>query len=203
MGTSDKASVFDSYHIDINLDVPKSSDDSTSVVNEKTIIAADVQGKNVHILQTDPGATAPKEGFIIGDNEYKMVDGKPQAMMGQIALSWAMWPLQVVMPYAYAAYFAQKTGTDSIDGRAADVYSFDSANADAASSSMMSSFGFGDMTTGKGTVWIDQKTGGMLKLEMTYTDNVNDNDQKLIGTGTGIITIEVSKVNQVEVTSPE
>lgn len=202
LGSSDKPGVFDSYHIELSLDIPQLSDDSTSVVNEKTLISADVAGKDVHIIQTDPGATASKEGFIIGDKEYKMIDGKPEEMMGQIALGWAMWPLQVVMPYAYAASFAQKTGTDSIDGRVADVYSFDAANADAASKSIMESFGLSGMTNGKGTVWIDQATGAMLKLDMTYTETLSDNDQKEVGSGTGAITIEISKVDQVTVTSP-
>lgn len=202
LGSSDKPGVFDSYHIELSLDIPQLNDDSTSVVNEKTLISADVAGKDVHIIQTDPGATETKEGFIIGDKEYKMIDGKPQEMMGQIALGWAMWPLQVVMPYAYAASFAQKSGTDTIDGRTADVYSFDAANADAASKSMMESFGLSGMTNGKGTVWIDQATGAMLKLDMTYSESITDNDQKEVGTGTGNITIELTKVNQVTVTSP-
>jgi hypothetical protein len=202
LGSSDKPSVFDSYHIELSLDIPQLSDDSTSVVNEKTLISADLAGKDIHIIQTDPGATESKEGFIVGDKEYKMIDGKPQEMMGQIALGWAMWPLQVVMPYAYAASFAQKTGTDTIDGRAADVYSFDAANADAASKAMMDSFGLNGMTNGKGSVWIDQATGAMLKLEMTYSETITDNDQKEVGSGTGNITIEISKVNQVTVTSP-
>ncbi len=202
LGSSDEPGVFDSYHIELNLDIPELSDDNTAVVNSKTLISADVQGKDVHIIQTDPGASESKEGFIIGDKEYKMIDGQPQEMMGQIAMGWAMWPLQVIMPYAYSAYFAQKTGTDSVDGRPADVYSFDSANASQASDSMMDSFGFGDMATGQGTVWIDQETGAMLKLDLTYTDTITDYDQNEIGPGTGHITLEISKVGQVTVTSP-
>ena len=203
MGSDSEASVFSSYHIDVNLDIPQLNDDSTAVVNQKTLIAADVEGKNIHILQTDPGASAQKEGYIIGDKEYKIVDGKPQEMMGQIALSWAMWPLHVVMPYAYASYWAKASGSDTLDGRKADVYDFDSSKADAASNSAMSAMGMEAMTQGKGTVWIDHETGGMLKLNMTYTENVTDSNQKVVGPGTGTITLEVSKVNQVKVTSPQ
>jgi hypothetical protein len=53
------------------------SDDGTSVVNQKTQISADVADKDIHILQTDPGATDQKEGFIIGDQDFKMVGGMP------------------------------------------------------------------------------------------------------------------------------
>jgi precorrin-6B methylase 2 len=42
----------------------------------------------------------------------------------------------------------------------------------------------------------------MLKLDMTYTETLSDNDQKEVGSGTGAITIEISKVDQVTVTSP-
>jgi hypothetical protein len=202
LGSSEKPGVFDSYHIELTLDTPQLNDDSTAVVNETTVISADVQGKDVHILQTDPGTTTLKEGFIIGDKEYKMVDGKPQEMMGQIALGWAMWPLQVIMPYAYVANFARQTGADTLDGRAVDIYTFDSANADTASNSMMDSFGLSGMTTGKGTVWIDKVTGAMLKLEMSYTSDFKDNDQKLIGSGTGTIALQITNVNKVTVSSP-
>ena len=202
LGSTSTPSVFSSYHIDINLDVPQLSDDSSSVVNKATVISADVQGANVHIIQTDPGATASKEGYIIGDKEYKIIDGKPEEMRGQIALGWAMWPLQVIMPYAYAAYFGKQTGTETLDGRNALVYKFDSANTDSASSSVMDSFGLSGMTTGKGTVWIDQETGGMIKLAMTYSEELKDSDQKTIGPGTGNLSLEVTKVNQVEVVYP-
>jgi hypothetical protein len=114
-----------------------------------------------------------------------------------------MWPLHVVMPYAYASYWAKASGSDTLDGRKADVYDFDSSKADAASNSAMSAMGMEAMTQGKGTVWIDHETGGMLKLNMTYTENVTDSNQKVVGPGTGTITLEVSKVNQVKVTSPQ
>jgi len=203
LGSDSTPSVFDSYHIDVNLNTPQLNDDNTKVVNENTIIAADVAGKDIHILQTDPGATTQKEGFIIGEKEYKMVGGAPQEMMGQIALSWAMWPLQVVLNYAYPVYWAKKTGTDSIDGHNADVYTFDSADASKASDAAMSAMGAGDLTAGKGSVWIDQKTGAMLKLDMTYSKSVKDNNQKEIGSGSGSIKIEITKVGQVTVTPPK
>ena len=202
LGSESTPSVFSSYHIELTFDSPKASDDQTSVINETTQISADVEGSNVHILQVDPGETAQKEGFIIGDKEYKIVDGAPQEMMGQIALSWAMWPMNVVLAYSYPVSFAKKTGTDTIDGRAADVYTFDNSDSNAASDAAMSSMGLGDLTTGKGTVWIDQETGAMLKLDMTYSEQITDNDQKNIGTGNGSIKLEISKVNQTTVTSP-
>lgn len=202
MGSDSKPSVFPSYHLEATMDTPTLSDDQTTIVNETTQMSVDVAGSDVHILQIDPGETAQKEGYIIGDKEYKIVDGAPQEMDGQIALSWAMWQLKVVGYYAYPAYFAKKSGTDTIDGRAADVYTFDNSDTNAASDAALNTMGVGDMGTGTGTVWIDKETGGMLKLDMTYTSTITDTDQKEIGKGSGSIKLEISKVGQVTVTSP-
>lgn len=205
-GTTDTPSVFDSYHLEMVLDSPKANDDSTAVVNEKISISADVAGKNVHIFQIDPGMTDPKEGYIIGDTdkEYKLVDGAWQETMGQIALAWAMWPLQIVMPYAYTtSVYAGKLGTEEVDGRAATAYELDTSKGDPAVAAGMKAFGLGNFT-GTGKVWIDKETGALLKLQLNYTEDVYNSDASaVIGSGTGTITMEVSKVGQVTVTSPQ
>ncbi len=174
LGTTDKPGVFASFHIELSLDTPPLNDDNSAVVNQVTKISADVEGKNVHILQTDPGAAESKEGFIIGDTEYKLVNGEKQDTLGSIGLSWALWPLKVILPYAWASNCAKKTGTDTIGGRAADVYTFDSGNAFTA----------------------------MLKLEMAYAETPNDNAGKEIGSGNGNIQLEISQVNQIRVVEP-
>lgn len=199
LGSTEKPSVFSSYHMELTLDTPQLNDDSTAVVNGTTQISADVAGENVHIVQVDPGATESKEGFIIGDTEYKLVDGEKQDTMGFIALSWAMWPLQVIIPYAYASNWARKTGSETIDGRRADIYTFDSTDSSVASQAVMESAGLSGMTNANGTVWIDQETGAMLKLQMTYTETLSDSDGKQIGSGTGNVALEITKVNQTQV----
>ncbi|MBA4385684.1 MAG: hypothetical protein C0410_13175 [Anaerolinea sp.] len=206
LGTTDTPSVFESYHLEMVLDTPQANDDYTAVVNEKVSISADVAGKNVHILQIDPGETTPKEGYIISDTdkEYKLVDGVWQEMMGQIALGWAMWPMQVVMPYAYTtSVYAGKLDIEEVDGRKAIAYELDTAKADAALLASMKAFGLGEFT-GTGKVWIDKETGALLKLQLDYTQDVYNADASaVVAPGTGSITMEVSKVNQVTVTSPQ
>lgn len=205
MGTTDEASAFDSYHIELVLDTPQANDDNTALVNETVTISADVAGKNVHIYQVDPGMTEAKEGYIIGeaDKEYKLVDGAWEETMGNIALSWAMWPLQVVMPYGYAsALYANKTGSEEINGRQATVYELDTSKADAAVVAGMEAWGVGDMSA-KGQVWIDKETGAMLKLVLDYTSEITSLDGSVnLGEGSGHITLEISKVGEVTVTSP-
>lgn len=206
LGTTDTPSVFESYHLEMVLDSPKANDDYTAVVNEKISISADVAGKNIHILQTDPGDTTPKEGYIIGDTdkEYKLVDGTWQEMMGQIALGWAMWPMQVVMPYAYStSVYADKLANEEVDGRTAKTYKLDTTKADPALLASMKAFGLGEFT-GYGKVWIDKETGALLKLQLDYTEDIFNGDASaVVAPGTGSITMEVSKVGQVTVTSPQ
>jgi hypothetical protein len=202
LGSTDKPSVFSSYHMELSLDTPQMNDDNTAVVNQVTKISADVAGDNIHIVQLDPGATETKEGYIIGDSEYKMVNGEKQDTMGMIGLGWAMWPLQVVIPYAWAANYNTKTGSETLDGRSADVYAFDSAKAPAAVQAALKSAGLTGMTSASGTVWIDKETGGMLKLEMTYVETLSDNDGKEIGSGTGNVSLELSQVNTATVVEP-
>lgn len=206
LGTTDAASVFDSYHIEMVLDTPQANDDDTAVVNEIISISADVDGKNVHIFQIDPGMTDAKEGYIIGDNdtEFKLVDGNWEETMGQIALSWAMWPLQVVMPYAYTtALYTSKLGNDEINGRDAIHYELDTTKADPTLVAGMEAWGISNMT-GIGQVWIDKQTGAMLKLDLEYTYDIKNGDlSKVIAPGTGHITIEISQIGEVSVTSPK
>lgn len=206
LGTTDSPSVFDSYHMEMTLDTPKANEDDTAVVNEAITISADVAEKNVHIFQVDPGETEAKEGYIIGDQdkEYKLIDGNWEETMGTIALAWAMWPLQVVMPYAYTtALYANKTGSEDLNGRSADVYELDTTKADPSVIAGMAAWGISNMTS-TGQVWTDKETGAMLKLNLTYTYDITSADTTTtIGPGTGHITIEISQVNQVIVTSPK
>ena len=205
MGTTDEPSAFDSFHIELVLDTPQANDDNTALVNETVTISADVAGKNVHIYQVDPGMTEAKEGYILGDadKEYKLVDGAWEETMGNIALSWALWPLQVVMPYGYAsALYSNKIGSEEINGRQANVYELDTSKADAAVVASMETWGVGGMSA-KGQVWIDKETGAMIKLVLDYTSEIKSLDGNInLGEGNGHIELEISKVGEVTVTSP-
>ena len=133
IGTDAKPGGFPSYHTELTFALPKSNPDFSAVVNEVTKISADVQGENIHIFRIDPGTTIPEEGFVIGDTgkEYKMVDGLPEATLGQVALNWSFWKLKVVAPFAAGvSLHADKTGEETVNGRTAIVYSFDSTQGD-------------------------------------------------------------------------
>ncbi len=204
LGTTEEPGVFDSYHIEIVLNTPQANEDDSAVIVPELKISADVAGEDVHIFQVDPGTTEAKEGYILTsqDAEYKLVDGAWQPMMGQIALGWAMWPLQVIAPYAtVSSLYAGKIGSEDVNGRPAFVYELDTSKADPSTLAAMQAIGVN--TTGRGTLWIDKETGAMLKLDLEYVDEVHNSDySKVIGEGTGHIYIELSQIGEVTVTSP-
>ncbi len=207
IGSDSKPGVFPSYHIELTFDLPKPNPDFSAVANEVTKISADVQGENIHIFRIDPGTTIPEEGFVIGDTgkEYKMVDGSPEATLGQVALNWSFWKLKVVAPFAAGvSLHADKTGEETVNGRTATVYSFDSSKGDSgAIAAIMSKPGSIGLYQSKGTLWVDKETGGMLKLTLDYVTGVPDKDStKAIGEGTGHIELEISQIGQVTVVSP-
>jgi hypothetical protein len=207
IGTDSKPSVFPSYRIELTFDLPKSNADFSAVVNEATKISADVQGENIHIFRIDPGTTIPEEVFIIGDTgkEYKVMDGSPEATLGQAALNWSFWKLKVVAPYAAGvSLHTGKTGEETVNGRSAVRYDFDSSKGDpGAIAAIMSKPGSIGFSQSKGTVWIDKETGGMLKLTLDYVTGVPDKDAtKAIGEGTGHIELEIMQIGQVTVVSP-
>ncbi len=191
----------------MTLDLPKPNPDFSAVDNEKTKISADVQGKNIHIFLTDPGMTIPEEGFIIGDTgkEYKIINGSPEATLGQVALNWSFWKLKVVTPFASGvSLHAEKTGEETLNGRSAVRYDFDSSKGDpGAIAAVMSKPGSIGFSQSKGTLWVDKETGALLKLTLDYVTGVPNKDAtKAIGEGTGHIELEISQIGQVSVVSP-
>jgi len=204
IGTKDRASVFTSYHLESTLTAPQASDDGTSVVESTMVVKADVQGSNVHLFYTAAGSTKTSEGYIVGDKEYRMTNGKPEEMMGQIALSWAGWHLGATFPFSAVGALATLTGTDTVDGRAADVYSVDSSTIDPATLESFKTLGMFPIDSIKGSIWIDQQTGGALKAMVDYTEDIsNTQTDKVIGVGSGHLDLLITQVGQVSVQAPE
>jgi len=203
IGTADRPSVYSSYHLESYLESPRLNDDNTAVVINKTKLSAEVQGKNIHLFYTPQGADQAKEGYLIGIKEYRVTNGKPEEMIGQIGLSWAGWHLSATFPFAAGASIATKTGTETLDGRQADVYTVDSAKVSPAVMEGFRTMGMFPLNTIKGTIWIDQKTGGALKANIDYEMDVVDNQMdKTVGTGKGHLDLAITQIDQVTVQAP-
>ena len=202
MGSDSKPGVFASYHLEADLSLPGLNTNGDGIEVAKSSVSADVEGKNIHLVMSDSDG-AGREGYIIGDKEYKMVNGSPTEMMGQIALSWAVWPLKVVIPLAGTATFAVPNGNDTLSGRAVEVYAIDSAGYDPATFKQLQDSGMFPYTAAKGTVWIDHETGGLMKADLTYQENIYDSAGKLLGNEAGAIKLEISNIGAVSVTAPK
>jgi hypothetical protein len=200
-GTPDAPSVFPSYHLEISLDGPALSDDWESVVQEARGLKANVEGDKVYVDFSNQGQPF-KEGYLIGEDEYLVKDGIAQpAAVGEISLPWAFWPLDVVPIFAASVIVSEKTGTDTVNGRKADVYAVDTA-ANPAQLATLVSMGLAYQSF-KGTIWIDQETGGLLKTAMDFSMDVYNNDlSKVLGSGVGRLDLEVSNIGSTSVNLP-
>ena len=120
-----------------------------------------------------------------------------------MGLTWAFMPLSVGIPLAVAATGPTSQGGESIDGRAAEKYGVDSANAPPGVIGMLG--GILNITASRGTVWVDQETGSLLKALLDYEQKFPDPEdpETVLGTGSGQVEVLVTRVGQVTVQLPE
>jgi len=200
-GTQSRPSVYPSYHIEVRLNMPALSEAGKSVIVKARKLTADVQGRNIHVFynyQSDP----TMEGYLIGDQEYQVTDGKPQEVgVSPISTRWAMWPLDVVAIFAPSAIISQKSGADELEGRPADVYTADTV-ANPIQLQTLNTIGT-TLKLFKGTIWIDKQTGGLLQTSMDYQMDISSLDGSMIvGTGDGHLELAISKIGQATVSLP-
>lgn len=203
-----------SYHIEVSGSEPVLNQDTKKVETETYSLKADVSGEDVHMTQTiTTGSQAAKttEGYIIGGGmakseaggkEYETVAGKTQESFW-VSLTWVTFPLRLIAPLTIAATGSSAQGEETIDGRAAEKYGVDSANAPAGVMGILSAMF--TVTSSKGTVWVDKQTGALLKATLDFQQNEVDppGSGTVVGTGSGHIEISVTKVGQVSVALPK
>ena len=186
------------------------------VANQGFTLKADKSGSDLYLLYTtdklgDKAATKT-EGYSINGGlggkdgtgkEYVLEAGKLTESLGAISMTWVFFPLKVVLPLAIAAMGSSAQGTESLDGRQADKFGVDTANAPAGTMGALGSFL--SVTSAKGTVWIDKETGALLKCNLDYTQDLVDppGSQTVVGKGNGHIELNVTKVNNTTVTLPK
>jgi hypothetical protein len=187
-----------SYHLEAYHRAPSWE---SGLVYYEDLMSTDVEGENIHFTDrvTSPGGgTATTEAYLIGDDTYEVLNSVVQPPGTSISsLNWLLWPLDTLVVMGTAANGAEAAGTEVLDGRIADVFIIDSDQAAGAIAGTALS-----VTAARGTVWVDQETGALLKAELDYTAEVKDNDGNVKGSGTGRLEIDVTQVNQVTVTLP-
>ncbi len=199
LGSDATPSVFPSYHLELATSSPYWA--ATKVAIEKSAISADVAGRNVHFTSRDTkaGRTTTSEIYTIDGKSYAVVKGKVTEGADMEALAWTMWPLDVVVALGIGSFGTTPGGTATLDGRTAEVYAIEGSLADD-TTGMWSSFGF-PITSARGTVWVDQATGGLLKVVVDYQTDVKEGTVRK-GSGAGHIEVVVGRVGTVSVALP-
>ncbi len=204
-GSEETPSVFSSYHIEINSTSPSWDDEADEVKIRTSEIKADVEGDKVHLITSEGSGddAETSEGYLVGEEQYEVVDGQVQESLW-LGLSWAMWPLEPTIILSLAATGTSPAGSEAIDGRTADAFTVDMANADPAVLEAIQGFIGKGVTVAKGQVWVDQETGALLKMVLDFEQDLTlPGEEEVKGHGAGHIEIAVSQVNSVTVEVPE
>ena len=212
----DDTPAFKSFHIEASGTDPSWDQQGKKVANQGFTLKADVAGADLYLLYTtektaDKAATTT-EGYSINGGlgskdgtgkEYVLQAGKLTESLGAVSMTWVFFPLKVVVPLAIAALGSSAQGTETLDGRQAEKFAVDSANAPAGT--MLALGGLLSVTSAKGTVWIDKETGALLKCNLDYSQDFVDppGSKTVAGKGSGHIELIVTKVNNTSVVLPK
>ncbi len=197
-----KASVLPSFHLVVQHQAPIWT--GSSVGQSHDTLIADVEGSNVHFRDeviSDSGSQTTEEAYLIDGQEYVVENGSVSPGIGMSGLTWAMWPMDPVAILAASLGGATLTGTETLDGRTAEVYSVSGSGLSQASGGMGGGLVL-PVTSAEGTVWVDQQTGALLRAVLDYEVDVKDADGNVQGTGSGHLEIRVDQVGQVKVSLP-
>ena len=198
--------VLDSYHLEASGVRPGYDTSTKKVESQDFTLKADVSGDDIYLISTTKGAQGKTtEGYIMDSNSkdqtkgYVVKNGKLEEDLF-LPLSWAMLPLDYGMPLIFAAMGPSPAGSESVDGRAADKFNVDVANAPAGAAGALKGMGI-IVYSSKGTVWVDKETGALLKMAIDYEKDVQDSG-KVVGKGSGHIDLAVTQVGKVSVKLP-
>jgi hypothetical protein len=165
-----------------------------------TTVDAEVEGLNYHYRTASGGVT--KEAIFLDGLDYEVVEGKARPGSAILETAWMLWQLDPLTILSSAAMAAPKaeSGT-TFEGRPVDVFTVDSAGST-----------LPDMSGGllplviqsmKGTIWIDQATGALLRADLEFDCAVRQpGETEPSVTGKGEFHLAVSRIGQVTVSLP-
>lgn len=202
LGSDSEPSVLASYHLEASHQAPVWT--GSSIGQQQDTLEADVQAANIHFkhqVVSAGGSASTEEAYLMGPDEYRVENGTVRPGIGMARLTWAMWPLDPTAVLSAGVSGAALTGTETLDGRTAEVYTL------AGSGMALPGGGLGagmilPVTSATGNVWVDQQTGALLKAVLDYQADVMDADGQSHGTGNGHLEILVTRIGQVEVSLP-
>lgn len=203
IGQDPEPSVFSSYHMESHQLSPRWDEQTGSVIVPENWLNVDVQGKNIHFINTDKsvdGTLSPSEVYLTGDKEYIMQNGLPTEGLGLASLTWIMWPLDPLMLLGIGSSKADPGGTEILDGRSTEIYQLSGTTADDLTG-LYSGLGF-LVTSMDGKVWVDSQTGALLKARINYDADIKDSNSTIQDSRSGLLELTVTQVNTVTVNLP-
>ncbi len=178
-----------SFHLAADMQAPSWNASTNSVSRTDTTVSADVVGADVHLTvasSVDGGPVQTLDGIL--DDGQEVPD-----VQGQLLLAWASWALEPGLALATASTGASLERTDQLEGRVVEVYTLDTDQAVPQALEAVRSFT--GISRAQGTAWVDQETGALLRLTLDYeTEFREPAGGDLLGTGTGRVEIEVSRI---------
>lgn len=206
-----KPPVLGSYHLEMAGSGPVWSSKTNAASTESFTVKADVQGDNIHLVKTTTeGDAAPVtlDAYIMqgglgnsdgGGKEFQVTDGVLKPGFG-MEIAWVSLPLELLGATAIGGAGATAQGQESVNGRTADKFDI---NSDKVPAGVMAILG-SNIDKLRGTVWVDQQTGALLKLNADYELSVSKmGSQEVAGKGPRHVELVVSNVGSTTVTLPQ
>jgi hypothetical protein len=189
LGSAETPGALPSYAMVVDLEWPASSG---KIV---THLEAEVEGLNNHYVHTSGGETT--EAMLFEGKEYEISGGV--AELGSIGLrtDWILWQtdwLKVLMAAGLANPKAEPGTT--LEGRAVEVYSVDGTDLPDMTGGILPV----QITAMRGTIWVDQVTGALLKADLTFDADVKKSGQTEPAHDTGKFLLVVSRIGKVKIT---
>jgi hypothetical protein len=187
-GSAETPGALPSYAMALDLELPAASG---KIV---THTEAEVEGLNIHYIHTDAGKTT--EAMLFEGKEYEISGGKAEAGSIGLRTDWILWQsdlLKVLMAAGLANPKAEPGTT--LEGRAVEVYSVDGTDLPDMTGGILPV----QITAMRGTIWVDQATGALLKADLTFEADVKKKGQTEPAHDTGKMLLVVSRIGKVKV----
>lgn len=196
----DEGTVLGSLHLEISATEPSWDFNTNQVMTRNWTLSADIQGDDWYLILNSDGEVT--EGWYMDATSDSPMGYGPD---GQESFFVPLAFISVIgptIPLVWAATGPTPQGVEVVEGRTAEKYGVDSANAPAGVLELLQ--GFLTLNYSRGTVWVDSQTGALLKAVLDYEQFFTDpeNPETVVGTGTGHVEIQVSQVGQVTVQLP-
>lgn len=197
-----------SFHLQMKARQPRLDRATKRVVLDDWRLGADVERDNVSVTCDirEPGTgTAQKlAGWILGEGRpggipYESIGGKLDVSP---RLQHQCWSRAYAWTPALSAAASGHTpaGQETIDGRPADRY-----KVEATPTALERLRPMMNLTSARGTVWLDRQTGALLKTTLAYKEMFTEGrgSGTVLGAADGRVEMTVTRVGKVTVKPPQ